>query len=604
MIEQSFIQELLGRVDIVEVVAAHLQLKKKGANFTACCPFHSEKTPSFTVSPSKQFYHCFGCGNHGDAINFLMEYSGMSFVEAVENIAAQVGLQVPVQKDPINPAASAGRFAVPGTEKSVGVVTNTALPSSNLFERMDVAAKYYREQLKQSEQAIAYLKSRGVSGQIALRFGIGYAPPGWQNLSAVFVDYPSNDAGHALVQAGLVISHDNKKSYDRFRNRIMFPIRGNKEKIVGFGGRVLDEGEPKYLNSPETPLFTKGRELYNLASASVAIRKSGRVVVVEGYMDVVMLAQYGVEYVVATLGTATTGIHIQKLLRYTDEIVFCFDGDQAGIKAAWRALENSLSQLKDGKDVKFLFLPDKEDPDSYIRKHGSAAFEALVKKALPLSVFLCNELSGRVNLGTSEGRARLVQQVGPLLSQITAPVFAFMLMKRLSDLAGVDQEQLATFLKFKKKRISSPPRPGVQRPLRSLSVTPCRRLIQVLLHDSTYVKKLDTSFLALSGDQNEEMALLVSLAEILGASQTDINKLTLEDILKHFNHSPSLVLLEKIAEETPIKQMDWDIEAEFMGGVARLREVQRKTRMAELHSKPLNLLTPEEKKELQQLAAS
>lgn len=529
----------------------------------------------------------------------------MSFVEAVENLAAQVGMRVPDQKVAIHPGSSKEHFAQADVIETGNAMNTTPLFPSSLYERMEAAAKYYRNQLKQSERAIAYLKSRGVSGQAALRFGIGYAPPGWQNLSTVFVDYPAGDAEHALVRSGLVIAQDGKKSYDRFRDRIMFPIRDRKGNIVGFGGRVLNQEEPKYLNSPETPIFTKSRELYNLASASAAIRKSGCVVVVEGYMDVVMLAQHGIEYVVATLGTATTGAHIQKLLRSADEIVFCFDGDEAGKKAAWRALENSLPQLKDGKDIKFLYLPDKEDPDSYIRKHGRAAFENLLAKALPLSVFLCNELSGRADLSTSEGQARLIQQAGPLLSQITdAPVFAFMLMKRLSELAGVDQEQLATFLKFKKKTIVSSRPDRASKPARSLSVTPCRRLIEILLHDPTYVKKLDRNLLTVKGDRNGEIALLISLVEILSTYQVVGGSLPLEAILKHFDRSPDRVLLEAILRETPIKQTDWDIEAEFLGGMARLREFQRKARMAELHSKPLNLLTPEEKKELQKLAVS
>lgn len=595
MIAQSFIQELLDRIDIVDVIARHLSLKKAGANFTACCPFHNEKTPSFTVSSSKQFYHCFGCGRHGNAINFLMEHNGVSFVEAVESIAAHAGMQIPAQK--VAYPESFGTRSVP-TDAEESNVAGGVSTSSDLYRRMEIAAAYYREQLRRSERAITYLKNRGVSGRTALRFGIGYAPSDWQNLSAVFADYPSGDVDHALVRAGLVIVHDSKKNYDRFRDRIMFPILDHKGKIVGFGGRSLGEHEPKYLNSPETPLFTKGRELYNLVSAGAAIRKASRVVVVEGYMDVVMLVQSGIEYVVATLGTATTGVHIQKLLRYTDEIVFCFDGDEAGIKAAWRALETSLPQLKDGKDIKFLFLPDKEDPDSYIRKHGSNAFESRLEKALPLSVLLCNKLIGQVDLNTSEGRARLVQQAGPLLSQINAPVFAFMLMKRISELAGVDQDQLAVFLKLKKKNLfSSRPRPSASRPL---SVTPYRRLIQVLLHDPTYVKKLDVDLRAVSSDTNEEMALLIELVDFLNAT----DRSTSTAIMTHFDRTPYRALLEKIAQDTLIREVDWDIEAEFVGGVVKLKDVQRKLRMVELHNKPLSSLTAEEKKELQRLTVS
>lgn len=600
MIEQSFIQELLDRIDIVDVVARHLQLKKAGANFTACCPFHNEKTPSFTVNSSKQFYHCFGCGRHGNAISFLMEHSGASFVEAVESLATHAGMQIPDQVSIYPKIPDPGR--VPSDKVKIDKEVEATSPLVGLYERMEQAAKFYRGQLKQSDQAIAYLKERGISGRTALRFGIGYAPPGWQNLSGFFTDYPADDSSHPLVQAGLVVAHDGKKNYDRFRHRIMFPILDRKKKIVGFGGRALDGGEPKYLNSPETSLFVKGRELYNLASASPAIRKSARVIVVEGYMDVVMLVQSGVENVVATLGTATTAMHIQNLLRHTDEVVFCFDGDAAGTKAAWRALETSLPQLKDGKDIKFLFLPDKEDPDSYIRKYGRVAFEGLLEKAQPLSVFFCNELSGRVNLGTSEGRARLVQRAGPLLAQINAPVFGFMLTKRISELTGVGQNQLAAFLKTGKKNRSSTLRPEASRPL---SVTPYRRLIQILLHAPDYANKLDTNLLAVNDEQNEEKVLLVALVDFLKTSacsmEEELNSVT---ILLHFDQTPHRVLLEKIVRDAHVKDENWNIDAEFTGGMERLREMQRRSRMAELHSRPLVSLTPEEKNELRQLMLS
>ena len=597
MIEQSFIQELLDRIDIVDVVARHLQLKKAGANFTACCPFHNEKTPSFTVNSSKQFYHCFGCGRHGNAINFLMEHSGASFVEVVEGLAAHVGMRIPDQVSTYPKISDPGRTASDKVKIDKEIEATSFL--TDLYERMELAAKFYREQLKQSGQAIAYLKERGISGRTALRFGIGYAPPGWQNLSEIFADYPADDSGHPLVRTGLVVAHDGKKNYDRFRHRIMFPILNRKKNIVGFGGRTLGGGEPKYLNSPETPLFFKGRELYNLASASPAIRKSARVIVVEGYMDVVMLGQNGIENVVATLGTATTAVHIQNLLRHTDEVVFCFDGDEAGIKAAWRALEISLSQLKDGKDIKFLFLPNKEDPDSYIRKYGQVAFEGLLEKAEPLSVFFCNELSSRVNLGTSEGRARLIRQAGPLLAQISAPVFGFMLMKRISELTGVGQNQLAAFLKTGKKNRSPTEAP------RPLSVTPYRRLIQILLHAPDYANKVDKALIMASDEQSDEKVLLIALVDFLQASACSLEgKLNSDTILLHFDQSSHYALLEKIARDAHVKDKNWNIDAEFTGGVKRLREMQRRSRIAELHNKPLVSLSPEEKNELRLLMLS
>ncbi|HEX7954121.1 MAG TPA: DNA primase, partial [Burkholderiales bacterium] len=347
MIPQSFIQDLLNRVDIVDVVESYVPLKRSGSNYAARCPFHSEKSPSFTVSPTKQFYHCFGCGAHGTAVGFLMEYGGMGFVDAVKDLAQGIGMKVPEEPR----SESAQRKAEQG---------------ETLHEVLLRAAQHYRNQLKDAPQAIAYLKKRGLSGDIAKRFGIGYVPDEWQNLATAFSDYD----GPMLAAAGLVKSKDDGKRYDVFRSRIMFPIVDVRGNVIGFGGRVLGDGEPKSLNSPETPVFEKGRELYGLYQARRAIRDAGRVVVVEGYMDVVALAQSGVEYAVATLGTATTPLHVQKLLRQADEIVFSFDGDNAGRKAAWRALENSLSQLQDGKQLKFLFLPDGEDPDTYVRKHG------------------------------------------------------------------------------------------------------------------------------------------------------------------------------------------------------------------------------------------
>src|SRR5215468_10920781 len=403
MIPNDFIRTLLSRVDIVDVIDRYVPLKKTGANFSACCPFHSEKTPSFTVSPTKQFYHCFGCGAHGTAIGFLMEYGGKSFPDAVEELARDAGLTVP-------------RVERPGeSERREQAQDLTAITLE--------AAKFYRAQLKESPRAIEYLKARGLTGAIAAKFGIGYAPDAWQPLAALFPQYDEP----ALETAGLVIAGEAGKRYDRFRDRIMFPIHDSRGQVIGFGGRVLGDGEPKYLNSPETPLFSKGRELYGLYLARNAIRAAGRVVVVEGYMDVVALAQHGVEYAVATLGTSTTPAHAQKLFRLAETVVFCFDGDAAGRKAAWRALENTLPVLADGRNALFLFLPDGEDPDDFIRKRGKAAFEALVEQATPLSEFLIAELSARHPPSSAEGRAALVHAARPYLAQLTAPVLAALL---------------------------------------------------------------------------------------------------------------------------------------------------------------------------------
>ncbi|HJX57792.1 MAG TPA: DNA primase, partial [Thiobacillus sp.] len=414
MIPRDFIDTLLARVDIVDVIDRRVPLKKAGQNYQACCPFHSEKTPSFTVSPTKQFYHCFGCGAHGSALGFLMEYEHMGFPDAVAALAQDVGLPVPESGEPDRPR-----------------------PPPALWEALEQAAQFYKKQLKQTPRAIDYLKKRGLTGAIAARYGIGYAPEGWSPLKQVFADYTAD----ALAASGLVIDGDRGR-YDRFRDRIMFPIKNIKGQIVGFGGRVLDKGEPKYLNSPETPLFHKGSELYGLFEARAAIKAAGRAIVVEGYMDVVALAQHGVEFAVAALGTATTPVHARTLLRHTDHLIFAFDGDKAGRKAAWRALENSLEALQDGKEVSFLFLPEGEDPDSTIRAHGQAAFLKLLDtEPLPLSAFLVRELSRDRNLGSQEGRATLIKEAKPLLEKIGAPLLARLIQRQIAELAHLQADE-------------------------------------------------------------------------------------------------------------------------------------------------------------------
>ena len=429
-IPQTFIQELLNRVDVVDVVGRYVQLKKGGANFMGLCPFHGEKSPSFSVSPTKQFYYCFGCGAKGNAIGFLMEHAGMSFIEAVKDLAQQTGMQIP--EDDASPQ---------DRERAAQARQKQATLNSVL----DKAAHAYIQQLKVTPRAVSYLKGRGLSGEIAKTFGLGYAPEGWRALAGVFPDY----ADPLLVESGLVIEHADEvgadgetKRYDRFRDRIMFPIRNVKGECIGFGGRVLDKGEPKYLNSPETPVFSKGRELYGLFEARTAIRVAGYALVTEGYMDVVALAQLGFANAVATLGTACTPEHVHKLFRFTDTVVFSFDGDGAGRRAARKALDAALPLATDTRSVKFLFLPPEHDPDSFIRANGSEAFAQAVKEAVPLSRFLIDSASAECDLDTAEGRARMTSQARPLWSALPDGALKRQLIGELAQACGLGTQDL------------------------------------------------------------------------------------------------------------------------------------------------------------------
>jgi DNA primase len=428
VIPESFKQDLLNRVDLVEVVSRYVRLKKGGANFQGLCPFHNEKSPSFTVSPAKQFYHCFGCGAHGNAIGFLMSYGGLGYVDAVKDLASMVGMQVPE--------------AQPRSREEAERETVRKQQETSLTEVLEAAMEFFRAELKKSPRAIEYLKGRGLTGEIAARFRIGYAPDDWQGLKLAFPDYEHQ----SLVDAGLVIANEGKR-YDRFRDRIMFPILNARGAVIGFGGRVMKaEDTPKYLNSPETPVFEKGREVYGLVQARDAMRAAGRALVVEGYMDVVALAQFGVGYAVATLGTATTPVHISKLLRLTDELVFSFDGDKAGRKAAWRALEVSLPLAMDAKPIRFLFLPEEDDPDSYIRKHGKEAFEQLLREAPTLSEFLIAELRSEHDLNNAEGRAGFLIAAKPHFEKLAAPALRMQLLREFASLGRVSAEDAERLL--------------------------------------------------------------------------------------------------------------------------------------------------------------
>ena len=462
MIPQSFIADLLNRIDIVEVVGKHVQLKKGGANLMGLCPFHNEKSPSFTVSPTKQFYHCFGCGAHGSAIGFLMEHAGLGYVEAIKDLAQSAGMTVPEE-------SGAGDQQRRDGADTVALVT-----------LMDRANRFYRERLKVEPTAIEYLKGRGLSGQVAARFGLGYAPDEWNALEAVYGD---QYGGKPMADTGLVIDGEKGRRYDRFRGRVTFPIRNTRGQLIGFGGRVIGAGEPKYLNSPETPLFEKGRELYGLFEARQAIREADRALVVEGYMDVVALAQHGVAYAVATLGTACTPAHVQKLTRQTAHIIFCFDGDAAGRRAAWRALENSLALTSDDKLFSFLFLASEHDPDSYIRQYGREAFVELEKSAMPMSRFLLEHLKLDVDLDTAEGRAGFVSAAKPHLQRVSASGLRLGMVKSIAEIVDMTASEVERLCELKPQ--ASVLRHAPRRAARA-AITPLdEHLLRLLVRDGS-----------------------------------------------------------------------------------------------------------------------
>lgn len=548
MIPESFIQDLLARVDIVDLVDSYVPLKKAGANYAACCPFHNEKSPSFTVSPTKQFYHCFGCGAHGTAIGFVMEYQGVGFVDAIKDLASRAGMAVP---------------------ESEGFKPEQQGQTRNLVEAMTRAAQYYKDQLKKSPRAIDYCKKRGLSGEIAARFGIGYAPDGWQNLQAVFPDYNAE----TLKAAGLVIDNEGGRRYDRFRDRLMIPIINPKGEIIAFGGRIIDQGEPKYLNSPETPLFEKGRELFGLPQARQALRETNTAIVTEGYMDVIALAQNGVGNAVATLGTATTPTHVQKLLRQVDRIVFCFDGDNAGRKAAWRALENALEALADNKQIGFVFLPAEHDPDSFIRDHGKEAFDRAVIQATPLSDVLLRELGQRCDLTSSEGKARLIYEAKPLLHKLPTPLLRLQLVKRLAEASGFAQEEVERLCELKSFR---PPAPAkAKRTAPSLT----RNLLRIVLHQPALARELPIELLP----DTPERPALQRLHQLVCSSSEEISYALLRERLRG---QPEEAAIEQAASELlgqPFDEAEADME--FRDTIEKLHGGEQKRQFDELQTK-------------------
>ncbi len=556
MIPDSFKQDLLNRVDIVDVVQRYVQLRKAGTNYVGLCPFHNEKTPSFSVSPTKQFYHCFGCGVHGNAIGFLMAYASLGYVDAVKDLASQAGMQVPESR-PRSPEEAARQEREP-----------------DLYALMEKAMDFYRAELKKSPRAIEYLKGRGLTGEIAARYRIGYAPDDWQALQGSFSDYQDK----SLVEVGLVIQNEEGKRYDRFRDRVMFPILNARGAVIGFGGRILDKGEPKYMNSPETPLFEKGRELYGLPQARDAIRTAGRVLVVEGYMDVVALAQFGVGYAVATLGTATTPVHVSKLLRLADALVFSFDGDAAGRKAAWRALEVSLPLAPDHKPIRFLFLPEGEDPDTYIRKHGREAFETRVREAETLSQFLLAQLRAECDLGTAEGRARFLSMAKPHVQKITAPALRLQLINEIAQLGRVADSEIHGLLELPRRPAfarASSRRPSYDAP-NSLEWS----LLTALLSDLTLVEHIDPARLA---PERAETEALLAIRQQCEAAQDEVSFPLLMEALSGNSCLETVLKAQRYGED-----LAFDADAarsEFQHALVQIDIRQRKKELDDLRGR-------------------
>ena len=574
MIPKSFIQDLLNRVDIVDVVGRYVQLKKGGANFGGLCPFHNEKSPSFTVSPTKQFYHCFGCGAHGTAIGFLIEYAGVGFVDAVKDLAQSVGMTVPEQEDKLLRAQRAEQQS----------------RTLALSEVMTKASDFYRRELRSASRAIDYLKGRGLSGEVAGKFWLGFAPDAWDSLKTLFPDYEAKE----LVEAGLVIDRSEEESggrkrYDRFRDRIMFPIRNSKGQVIGFGGRVMDKGEPKYLNSPETPLFQKGSELYGLFEARQAIRDKGYVLVTEGYMDVVALSQFGFAQAVATLGTACTPVHVQKLLRQTENVIFSFDGDAAGRRAARRALEACLPHASDNKSLKFLFLPAEHDPDSYIREFGTEAFETMVQDAMPLSQFFLNEVSAGNDLQTAEGRARVLFDAKPLLQTMPASALRLQLIRQLAQTAESTVEEIVSL--FEMQQATPRGRKVAQAIKRKAPVELERQVLRLLLSHPILVRELDApavKMLMSAGADGGDMLgqLLAACDELPGTLQFAVLAQVLQEKSGEFD--------ELIAEIAAESESELELARKELFGA--LRKTSIKTLKAEQERLIANGLEAEQAK--------
>jgi DNA primase len=572
-IPQHFIDELMQRADIVEIVGSRIQLKKAGRDYKACCPFHGEKTPSFTVSPAKGFYHCFGCGAHGTALGFLMEYDRLDFVAAVEELASRLGIEVPRE-------ASA----------------QAQSPLAPLYAVLGRAADFFEKSLRNHPAAVEYLRGRGLDGDSARAFRIGYAPPAWDGLLREMGD--GEEVRQQLLAAGLIVAREGGGHYDRFRDRIMFPIRDGRGRVVGFGGRVLGAGEPKYLNSPETAVFHKGQELYGLYEAKQAERKLTRLMVVEGYMDAVSLARHGIRDVVATLGTSTTGEHVRRLFRVVPEIVFCFDGDRAGRAAAWRALQATLPEVREGRQVRFLFLPDGEDPDSLVGKEGAEAFSARVGQATALSDYLLDELRRQAGPDSLDSRARLAELARPLLNLLPTGVYRELLTDRLAQEVGLKRERLSAAMGEPQSAEPQAPAPRRAAPPRAATGRPSliRQAISLVLNFPQVAATVQVPA-GLAGARLKGVGLLVELLELTRASP-GLTPGALAERFRDRSEGPHLA--ELLAAPTLVSEAA--APRELADSLQRILALDREERLAALVSKAASGgLTAEEKEEFRQL---
>ena len=542
MIPAEFINDVLSRVDIVDVVGQYVQLKQAGNNRQGLCPFHNEKTPSFTVSPTKQFYHCFGCGAHGTAIGFLMEHNGLTFVEAIHDLAARAGMKVPEDK-PLSP-------------QQIAEQTERKIQTQNINQALEEAGRFYREQLPKHPDAVGYLKRRGLTGEIAKRFGLGFAPE-QPNLNSIFADYSQS---FSLIDAGLVKQReDSQRRYDFFRDRVMFPIRNVKGQIIGFGGRIMDKGEPKYLNSPETPVFQKNQELYGLFEARSAISQQKFALVVEGYMDVVALAQSGIENAIATLGTATSNLHIQKLFRFTDRIVFSFDGDSAGRKAAWRAMTNALPYATDTRTIQFLFLPPEHDPDSFVREFGADRFNGEIQSAMTLSQFLLYGLRQAAPEGHAEARARQLHLAKPLLQSMPSNALRTQIIHSIAEQLNIQPIDVSDYAELTLSTRSTNKRPA-KKDKRSQPTSLVDKALQLILAHPQIAQHAQ---LTIWQKQPQHQAL--SQLIIFLQAQTDLPTTALYYQMEQLDHWPLYQhILQRQLQEPDIAAEDAQTELQSL----------------------------------------